>query len=79
MPTDEKEPFWGRGDRVLSGPGQKKAMRLERMPGDEVEQGFPLGERFGGEHHPTKHQSYTTGGVIYDDFTAPEHVDDYQV
>jgi hypothetical protein len=66
----------GKGSRIMSGPDAKRAMMMERMPDEPIEKGFPLGERFGGEHRPTKYQSYTTGGVIYDDFTAPEHVDD---
>lgn len=52
---------------------------LERVPGEAAEKGFPLGERFGGEQFPTIHQSYTTGGVVYDDFTVPAHVDDYEL
>jgi len=50
---------------------------MERMPDEPADQGVPLGEKFGGEHQPTIHQSYTTGGIPYDDYTAPEHVDDY--
>jgi hypothetical protein len=67
--------IYGRGDRIVPG-DNNLAVKMERMPDEEMEKGFPLGERFGGEQFPTKYQSYTTGGIIYDDFTAPEHVDD---
>jgi hypothetical protein len=49
------------------------------MPDEMVDKGFKLSERLGGEQLPTKYQSYTTGGVAYDDFHAPEHVDDLEL
>ena len=73
-----KKYIYGRGDRIVKGT-DKHAIMMERMPDEPADQGVPLGEKFGGEHQPTIHQSYTTGGIPYDDYTAPEHVDDYQV
>jgi hypothetical protein len=70
--------MYGKGDRVVSGKN-KRAMVSERMPDEAVDKGFKLAERFGGEQLPTIHQSYTTGGVVYDDFSAPEHVDDFEL
>ena len=70
--------MWGKGDRVLTGKS-KRAMVMERMPKEVVDKGFKIGERLGGEQLPTQHQSYTTGGVAYDGFNAPEHVDDLEL
>jgi hypothetical protein len=70
--------MWGKGDRVVKGKN-KRAMVMERMPDEMVDKGFKLSERLGGEQLPTKYQSYTTGGVAYDDFHAPEHVDDLEL
>jgi hypothetical protein len=67
------------GERVVVGNGKEQAMMQERVPGESLDKGFRLGERFGGEQLPTIHQSYTTGGVVYDDFTVPAHVDDYEL
>jgi hypothetical protein len=70
---------FGMGERVVVGNGKEQAMMQERVPGESLEKGFRLGERFGGEQLPTIHQSYTTGGVVYDDFTVPAHVDDFEL
>ena len=69
---------YGRGDRIVKS-DHAKWIKMERMPDEVVDKGYPLSARFGGEQSPTIHQSYTTGGILYDDFTAPEHVDDYEV
>jgi hypothetical protein len=70
--------MYGRGDRVVKG-ASKRLIASRRMPRETIDKGFKLGERFGGEQQPSKYQSYTTGGVIYDDFSAPEHVDDFDL
>jgi hypothetical protein len=77
MPQSASDSY-GRGDRIVKG-SNKHAIMMERMPDEDIDKGFKLGERFGGEQLPTKYQSYTTGGVIYDDFSAPEHVDDFEL
>lgn len=75
--------FWGRGNRIMNSKkdpaNAKRRMVMRRMPEEQVDKGYKLGERFGGEQYPTKYQSYTTGGVIYDDFSAPEHVDQFDL
>ena len=75
--------MYGRGNRVMKFKKNEKAMKramvTRRIEGEDVEKGFKLGERFGGDQFPTKYQSYTTGGVIYDDFSAPEHVDEFDL
>lgn len=70
--------MWGKGDRVVNGKN-KRAIVMERMPDEVVDKGYKLSERFGGEQLPTVYQSYTTGGVLYDEFNAPEHVDDLEL
>ncbi len=70
--------MWGKGDRIVKA-SNKRAVVMERMPGEDLDKGYPLGERFGGEQLPTKYQSYTTGGVIYDEYHAPEHVDEFDL
>lgn len=69
---------YGKGDRIVPG-DDKRAIVMQRMPGEEMDKGYKLGERFGGEKLPTKYQSYTTGGMIYDDFSAPEVVDEFSL
>ncbi|HEY3267547.1 MAG TPA: hypothetical protein VGM37_11510 [Armatimonadota bacterium] len=70
--------MYGQGDRIVKG-DNKRAIVMERMPDEAVDKGFKLGVRFGGEQLPTIYQSYTTTGVAYDEFHAPEHVDDFEL
>lgn len=70
--------MYGKGDRIVKGT-DRRSIVMQRMPGEAMDSGYRLGERFGGEQMPTKYQSYTTGGMIYDDFSAPEHVDEFSL
>lgn len=70
--------MYGRGERIVKGTN-KRAMVMERMPGEAVDKGFPLAERFGGEQCPTIYQSYTTSGVPYDGYHVPGSVDKFSL